>query len=337
MVVWVQRRLKVLTLRVMVTQDPLDLFKHASLDAILTMLVHRANETIQKAPFNVPPSSSSPDHRGDQGEPSPLVNQGRLLLRDWLVMAAAGYHRSASSPDPGNRELAALPVSRRPLSSPLYRPYCKTNSLMTTHLTFVVPRQIDLDFTQAPALTHLTRSVYALIRSPLLSPSSRPGLQHPDLSSFIRQLFTSLPPADLRPAIYPVLSSWLDPDHKAASQLPLRRGSISPPQPSSPCIFLIDAYVAVVVLYTKRALESSLPFPPPHSSLIAKEIASIRLDRRISPRVRYVKEGSEEEALFNSLLLDEPDEGQGREAYGLDQFLMHLQGESQQFIFNQTN
>ena len=38
---WVQRRLKVLTLRVMVTQDPLDLYKHSSMDAILSMLVHR--------------------------------------------------------------------------------------------------------------------------------------------------------------------------------------------------------------------------------------------------------------------------------------------------------
>lgn len=93
----------------------------------------------------------------------------------------------------------------------------------------------------------------------------------------------------------------------------------------------------MVVLYTKKAIESALPFPPPHSSLIAKEVASIRLDRRISPRVRYVREGSEGEGLFNSLLLDEPDvQGQGKEAYGLDQFLMHIQGEAQQFLFKQA-
>ena len=66
-----------------------------------------------------------------------------------------------------------------------------------------------------------------------------------------------------------------------------------------------------------------------------------------------MREVGGEEGLFESLLLDEPDhievvgqgpdhievvgqgKGKGKEAYGLDQFLLHIMGEAQQFVFEQ--
>lgn len=69
--------------------------------------------------------------------------------------------------------------------------------------------QVDLQFTGFPALSALPRTVYALLRSPLLSSAAQ---AHSDLTAYLQHLWTSLPPRELVTAIYPTLSAWADTD-----------------------------------------------------------------------------------------------------------------------------
>lgn len=69
--------------------------------------------------------------------------------------------------------------------------------------------QVDVSFNAFRALQSLPRLVYALLRSPLLAISQQ---KHPDLRAAVHHLWASLPPDLLRCAIYPVLTSYSDPD-----------------------------------------------------------------------------------------------------------------------------
>lgn len=71
-------------------------------------------------------------------------------------------------------------------------------------------------FEAVEALQGLPRAVYGLLRSPLLV--RRVG-QHADGSTAARLLWGSLPPADLRRAVYPLLASYASPDAQVPSCL----------------------------------------------------------------------------------------------------------------------
>eukprot|EP00195_Chlamydomonas_chlamydogama_P017072 CAMPEP_0202896248 /NCGR_PEP_ID=MMETSP1392-20130828/5266_1 /ASSEMBLY_ACC=CAM_ASM_000868 /TAXON_ID=225041 /ORGANISM="Chlamydomonas chlamydogama, Strain SAG 11-48b" /LENGTH=777 /DNA_ID=CAMNT_0049581523 /DNA_START=303 /DNA_END=2636 /DNA_ORIENTATION=+ len=221
----------------------------------------------------------------------------RQLLRDWLVILATNYHRTTM-----------------PTASPQQ----------------LLSAQVDLNFVEAPPLQRLPRLVYALLRSPLLAPPA-PG-QHPDLTAFIEHLWACLPPQELITAVYPVLSSYSDPDTLALPRHSLSQAALlSSPAP----IFLLDAYILVMVFYTARC-PPTIPFPPPQSSALRKAIGAIRADRKISPMLRFAREGTEEAELFSALLLDEAEghappgqsQGGGESAmFGLVQFLEHIRTE----------
>ncbi|GAX84626.1 hypothetical protein CEUSTIGMA_g12047.t1 [Chlamydomonas eustigma] len=373
---WVlQRRLRVVTLRVSVTRDPIEVYKHCSTDAVLSLLLHKVCRLTEGAVAS--PSSLSPSHPtsspSPQGSRTPAVSGGpssgpsgssstaaggtgssgsssqqasssaspphvtaamshaRMLLRDWLVLLSVGYERAI-----------------RPKASP-------------KEMSNITP---DLDFSEVPALKQVPRLVFALLRSPLLVPpepsideSYNPSSQqHPDLGMFIRHLWTCLPPHDLRTAVYPELSAWSGPDEKVGNNLPLSASSLWNPiiptsntnsgtnneagAPASSSfsnpsaskatasgtaallskavnLLLVDAYIIVMILYKRpnsglskqqQQQQMNLPFPPPQGSAIAKAVSAIRQNRRICPKVRYVREGSEEAELFSQLLLDEPDD-----------------------------
>lgn len=68
---------------------------------------------------------------------------------------------------------------------------------------------MDAEFAGSEALQSLPRLVYALLRSPLLTDVKQ---QHPDLRTAICHLWASLPPQELRTAVYPLLSSFSNPD-----------------------------------------------------------------------------------------------------------------------------
>ena len=69
--------------------------------------------------------------------------------------------------------------------------------------------QVDADLAGCKALQAVPRLAYGMLRCALLM--QRPG-QHPDERVALRHLWGSLPPAELRCALYPTLSSYSDPD-----------------------------------------------------------------------------------------------------------------------------
>ncbi|GFR45227.1 hypothetical protein Agub_g6624 [Astrephomene gubernaculifera] len=267
---WLQRRLRVATYRVNVAATVADVYAHTQPEAVVTLLMHKIMRAAEA-----------------QGP-----HEARLLLRDWLVLLALNYHRNAH-PNLTPQQLAAVPA--------------------------------DLHFTQAPQLAPLPRLVYALLRSPLLAPPPLPpppppsegaspegsheggggggGGQHPDLTSFLRHLWGALPPGELVRAVYPVMQSYHHPDQLALPRHSLSRAALA--GPDAPPIFLLDAYILILVYYTSRC-PPELPFPPPQQSALRKAVAAIRSERRITPMVKLLREGSEEAELFDQLLLDEP-------------------------------
>ncbi|GIL48469.1 hypothetical protein Vafri_4983 [Volvox africanus] len=225
------------------------------------------------------------------------MKEARLLLRDWLVVLALCYHRNVHS-SLTLQQLATVPV--------------------------------DLHFSQAPQLAPLLRLVYALLRSPLLAPFAEG--QHPDLTAFLRHLWSGLPPPELVRAVYPVMQSYITPDQLAYPRHSLSRAALAGPE--APPIFLLDAYILIMVYYTSRC-PPEVPFPPPQQSALRKAVASIRSERRITPQVKILREGSEDSELFDQLLLDEPDGhdtsaggSSGNGGFGLVQFLDHVASEA---------
>ena len=88
---------------------------------------------------------------------------------------------------------------------------------------------MDAEFARAEPLQPLPRLVYALLRSPLLPEQPRlNGRAHPDAPAALRHLCASLPPRDLRCALYPTLSSFADPDTLARTPPPHLRCRFRP-------------------------------------------------------------------------------------------------------------
>lgn len=69
--------------------------------------------------------------------------------------------------------------------------------------------QVDVRFNAFETAKPLPRLAYALLRSPLLTLEEP---EHPDLRAVANHLWASLPPDLLRCAIYPMLTSYSDPD-----------------------------------------------------------------------------------------------------------------------------
>ena len=69
--------------------------------------------------------------------------------------------------------------------------------------------QVDADLAGCKGLQAIPRLVYGMLRCALLM--QRPG-QHPDERAALRHLWGSLPPAELRCALHPSLTSFSDPD-----------------------------------------------------------------------------------------------------------------------------
>ncbi|KAJ9517351.1 hypothetical protein QJQ45_016723 [Haematococcus lacustris] len=300
-----QRRVRVLTTRVKASEQPLELMRHAATDASLALLLHKIMRAARS--------------RGTQ-----RARPAAARLAGWT---GHKLPHSLPTPDLEPAALQQLPV--------------------------------DLNFAAALPLQAMPRLVYALLRSlplhphrpcspPTLPPShpARPSRcwpppvegQHPDLLAFLEHMWGSLPPGELVRAVYPVLSSWADNDTLVMQRHSLSRGALLAPDAAP--IFLLDAYIVILVLFTLRA-PPSLPFPPPQQSQLRKTIAAIRQERKITPMVKVVREGTEEAELFHHLLLDEPDRDAtgaavNTAAFGLLQFLDHITVEVSRNLRNGT-
>jgi len=112
-------------------------------------------------------------------------------------------------------------LSQRQSVNPSTHP---TNQLNRPHPTTKTHNpQVDLTFANHPALRPLPRAVYALLRSPLLSPAAQ---SHADLTTYLHHLWGSLPAPELSRAIYPALSAWADCETLIAGGLDLSKASL---------------------------------------------------------------------------------------------------------------
>ena len=77
--------------------------------------------------------------------------------------------------------------------------------------------QVDADLAGCEALQAVPRLVYGMLRCALMM--QRPG-QHPDQRVALSHLWSSLPPTEIRCALYPVLSSFSDMDTMVMIPIP---------------------------------------------------------------------------------------------------------------------
>ncbi|DBB07884.1 TPA: hypothetical protein ACH3X3_009279 [Trebouxia sp. C0006] len=223
------------------------------------------------------------------------VWSARQLLQDWLVRALANYNtntnRAGSKPG--------------------------------------APLQVDATFEGAETLQAIPRLVYALLRSPMLSPHPD---HHPDTRTSLHLLWSSLPLEDLQTAVYPHLSSYQDPDTQAYTRHSLSRAALVT---AGAPIFLLDTFTSLILYYTP-GYPSSIPFPPPHSSLLRRTIQAVKQSRQISPQLKMVRGGVDDVSQFTSKLIEEPDaifsQGNRQATVGLVAFLEQVKFEIQQFI-----
>ncbi|KAL0031778.1 hypothetical protein WJX79_006935 [Trebouxia sp. C0005] len=191
------------------------------------------------------------------------------------------------------------------------------------------PFQVDATFEGAETLQAIPRLVYALLRSPMLSPHPS---SHPDTRTSLHLLWSSLPPEDLQTAVYPHLSSYQDPDTQAYPRHSLSRAALVT---AGAPIFLLDTFTSLILYYTS-GYPSSIPFPPPQSSLLRKTIQAMKQSRQISPQLKMFRGGFDDASQFTSKLIEEPDaifaQGNRQATVGLVAFLEQVKFEIQQFI-----
>ncbi|KAI7731431.1 hypothetical protein M8C21_007801 [Ambrosia artemisiifolia] len=216
------------------------------------------------------------------------VREGRMLLHDWLVILTAQYNdvcKIASNEFRGS-----------------------TGSL------------IDVTFSQCPQLQALPRLVFALLRNPLLR-FHEEGI-HPDYRIYLQCLFSGLEPSSLHRAIYPLLSSYANPDKLAYPRHSLSRAAL---MTSESPIFFLDAFTTLIVFYSSTA-DPTLPYPPPHDCLLRRTINKLKQERSITPRLMFIRGGQEDASVFESYLIEEQDvDGSGfANAMGFVSFLEEI-------------
>jgi protein transport protein SEC24 len=213
-----QRRLRIWTLRLEVGRTPAEVYAGADADAILLVLMHK----IAAAAAMHGPA------------------KGRALLQDWLVLFTAAYNKQlghalasadqASAQGRGHCRLTALNALHLghhtcQMALLLHHVPSSTSSLSLMKACldhWCCGLQVDAEFADSEALQPVPRLVFALLRSPLLT--KRPG-DHLDLRAAIFHLWSTLPPAELHSAIYPLLSSFATPDTQvSAERAPLTPG-----------------------------------------------------------------------------------------------------------------
>lgn len=145
--------------------------------------------------------------------------------------------------------------------------------------------EVDPGLSGVEGLELLPRLAFGLLGSPLLQAAVR-GL-HPDLTTFVRGLWLTLPPAELATALYPRLSSWADADTVASTRHTLSQAALELSRDAP--LLLLDTYWQLMVLL-REAAPRDTPFPPPQQSAIRGAVDVMRQARRITPNVLMVRE-----------------------------------------------
>ncbi|XP_024964793.1 protein transport protein Sec24B-like [Cynara cardunculus var. scolymus] len=197
------------------------------------------------------------------------VQEGRILLHDWLVILTAQYNDVCKN---------------------VRNEYVNSASSL-----------IDVTFAQCPQLQSLPRLVFALLRNPLLRFHGE-GV-HPDYRIYIQCLFSGLEPSSLQRAIYPMLTSYATPDKQAYPRHSLSRAALLT---SGSPIFFLDAFTTLIVFYSSTA-DPMLPYPPPHDCLLRRTINKLKQERCITPRLMFIRGGQDDATPFENHLIEEQD------------------------------
>ena len=101
-------------------------------------------------------------------------------------------------------------------------------------------------------------------------------------------------------------------------------------------IFLLNAFTEVIVYYT-AGTPADLPFPPPQTSLLRRNVNAVRAARRLTPQLRMLREGVDDVTAFMRHLIEEPElAADGKAAFpGMVQFLYDVQMEVWEYLQEQ--
>ncbi|KAG0481046.1 hypothetical protein HPP92_011613 [Vanilla planifolia] len=242
----VKRRLRIRTIQYTTAGSINDLYDNVDSETVLSILVHK----VILASL-------------EQG-----VREGRLLLRDWLVILTAQYNDA-------------------------YKLVHYDNGNSVSH--------VDVSFSQCPQLQPLPRLVFALLRNPLLR-FHEEGV-HPDYRIYLQCLFSVLEPSSLNLAVYPLLTSYATPEKQAYPRHSLSRAALLT---SGSPIFLLDAFTNLIVYYSTTA-DPNIPFPPPHDCLLRSTINKLKQERSITPKLAFIRGGQDDASAFENYLIEEQD------------------------------
>ncbi|KAL6652852.1 hypothetical protein ACP70R_011777 [Stipagrostis hirtigluma subsp. patula] len=237
-----QRRLRIRTIQYSTTANIWDLYDFVDPDVVLTILIHQV----------IWASLSD-------------VQEARLLLQDWLVIAIAQYNKAYKNVRSGG-------------DTEIYG--------------------IDVDFSHCSQLQPLSRFVFAILLSPLLQLNGE-GI-HPDYRTYLQCLFSALEPASLRQAIWPTLISYSSPDVEAEVHQSLSRTVFTSGSP----IFLLDAYIDLLVYYSPTA-SATIPFPPPRDCILRSTIDRLKQERNITPKLVWIHGAHDDTTAFEKYLIED--------------------------------
>ncbi|KAI3798390.1 hypothetical protein L1987_33665 [Smallanthus sonchifolius] len=243
----VKRRLRIRTMQFGTANSINEIYDNVDPEVVLLILVHK----VIQASLN-------------EG-----VQEGRILIHDWLVILIANYNDVYKN---------------------VRHKYASSASSL-----------IDVTFAHCQQLQSLPRSVFALLRNPLLRFHVE-GV-HPDYRIYIQCLFSGLDPSSLHSAIYPILTSYDNPDKQAYPRHLLSRAALLT---SGSPIFLLDAFTTLVVYYSSTA-DPMLPYPPPQDCLLRKTINKLKQERCITPRLMFIRGIQDDATSFENYLIEEQD------------------------------
>eukprot|EP01116_Phalansterium_solitarium_P015899 TRINITY_DN356_c0_g1_i5.p1 TRINITY_DN356_c0_g1~~TRINITY_DN356_c0_g1_i5.p1 ORF type:complete len:517 (-),score=180.79 TRINITY_DN356_c0_g1_i5:482-2032(-) len=150
------------------------------------------------------------------------ISEARLVAQDWLVVLLSHYSQYMA-------RLASRPIGK----------------------------SSDVSFSRYPNLKNLTRFVFGLIKSSLLSSSTPPPA---DVWIYLNSVYSNLAPSLLQRAIYPTMSSWGAPSILSSPSVNLSASGLS----TSTCrLFVCDALFMLVMFYLAPSTEPTSQEPPP--------------------------------------------------------------------------
>jgi hypothetical protein len=221
----------------------------------------------------------------------------RDLLSTWFTQLTAAYYNQASFIlDPQN------PNAKIP------NPY--KNRHRGTNKSAIQANTINTDLNSS--LQSISRCVFALLKSELLSEST-----HPDKRVYLFHLFNGLEPNYLNKAVYPTLTAYIHEAEQPSATLFLNEDSLNNTQFN---ILVLDCYIGMYIYCRSAQL-------PAANSQLRQYIKKIKSSTPyITPNVVYFTDSADPQfRYFRSHLLENAENGRG--GYSLQYFISIIQDE----------